>query len=136
METARPETSLVGLGFFGLRAVDLQDARCAAKHAAMVARRGSGVRVPPAPRGAVMHVELAGPTGRCSVPSRFRRCGCRGVCSSLELGVAGPIDREREHAGTRPNQRKARIDAALGQGRRHLSPSGTSRQKQDIARCS
>jgi hypothetical protein len=52
-----------------MRAVDLQDARCAAKHAAMVARRGSGGRVASGrAEGAVMHVELAGPTGRCSVP--------------------------------------------------------------------
>jgi hypothetical protein len=52
-----------------MTAVDLQDARCAAKHAAMVARRGSGGRVASGAAGrAVMHVELAGPTGRCSMP--------------------------------------------------------------------
>jgi hypothetical protein len=52
-----------------MTAVDLQDARCAAKHAAMVARRGSGDWVASgAAGGAVMHVQLAGPTGRCSVP--------------------------------------------------------------------
>jgi hypothetical protein len=52
-----------------MTAIDLQDARCAAKHAAMVARRGSGGRVAfGAAGGAVMHVELAGPAGRCSVP--------------------------------------------------------------------
>jgi len=48
--------------------VDLQDARCAAKHAAMVARRGSGGRVADAAAPAVVHVELTGPTGRRSVP--------------------------------------------------------------------
>ena len=51
-----------------MRALDLQDAQCAAKHAAMVARRGSGGRVASGAAGdAVMHVKLAGPTGRCSL---------------------------------------------------------------------
>jgi hypothetical protein len=57
----------VGLGSEVMKAVDLQDARCAAKHAAMVARRGSGGRVAlGVTRGAVMEVEVVGPAGRCS----------------------------------------------------------------------
>jgi len=69
VETVTGEASLVGWGVSRMTAVDLQDARCAAKHAAMVARRGSGGRAASgAAAGAVVHVELAGPTGRRSVP--------------------------------------------------------------------
>ena len=69
VETVTGEASLVGLGS-EMRTVDVQDARCAAKHAAMVARRESGGRVASrTAAGAVMHVELiGGPRGRCSVP--------------------------------------------------------------------
>jgi len=57
------------MGVSRMTAVELQDARCAAKHAAMVARRGSGGRgASGAAAGAVVHVELAGPTGQRSLP--------------------------------------------------------------------
>jgi hypothetical protein len=66
VETVTGEASLVGLGSEVMKAVDLQDARCAAKHAAMVARRGSGGRAASGAGGAVMQVEVVGPAGRCS----------------------------------------------------------------------
>jgi len=68
VETVTGEASLVGLGSEVMKAVDLQDARCAAKHAAMVARRGSGGRVASSAAGVeVMRVEVAGPAGRRSL---------------------------------------------------------------------
>ena len=58
----------MGLGSEVMKAVDLQDARCAAKHAAMVARRGSGGRVVSGVTGgAVMEAEVVGPAGRGSL---------------------------------------------------------------------
>jgi hypothetical protein len=68
VETVTGEASPVGMGSYVMSAVDLQDARCAAKHAAMVARRGSGGRVAAGAGGTVMQVELAESTGPCSVP--------------------------------------------------------------------
>jgi hypothetical protein len=67
VETVTGEASPVGLGSEVKKAVDLQDARCAAKHAAMVARRGSSGRVASSAAGVeVMQVEVVGPAGRCS----------------------------------------------------------------------
>jgi hypothetical protein len=68
LETVTGEASLVGLGSEVMKAVDLQDARCAAKHAAMVARRGSSGRVASSVTAVeVMQVEVAGPAGRASL---------------------------------------------------------------------
>ena len=68
VETVTGEASLVGLGSEVMKAVDLQDARCAAKHAAMVARRGSSGRVASSVTEVeVVQVEVAGPAGRGSL---------------------------------------------------------------------
>ncbi len=57
----------MGLGSELMKAVDLQDARCAAKHAAMVARRGGGRVASSAAGLEVIRVEVAGPAGRGSL---------------------------------------------------------------------